>query len=70
MMKIKLALVMAAITVASVTTTAAQAENKVASGAKAVGNGILWLPKKVGSCIVKGGKAVGNGMKKAVGKGK
>lgn len=46
----------------------ASADNKVVDGAKAVGRGIMWAPKKICSGLGKGCKAIGNGMKKMVGK--
>lgn len=39
-------------------------DSKIASGAKAIGKGIMWGPKK----LWQGAKAMGNGMKKMVGK--
>ena len=70
-MKAKLALSLAfaaTITLALGQTQAAQAENKLADGAKAVGRGIMWAPKKICVGLGKGCKAIGNGMKKMVGK--
>lgn len=43
-------------------------DNKLVSGAKAVGNGIMWAPRKIGHGLAAGFKAMGNGMKKMVGK--
>ncbi len=58
--------VVAVVSVAGAQT--ASADNKVVDGAKAVGRGIMWAPKKICSGLGKGCKAIGNGMKKMVGK--
>lgn len=44
-------------------------DNKVVSGAKAVGKGIMWGPKKIAAGMKKGFGAMGNGAKKLIGKG-
>jgi hypothetical protein len=68
-MKAKLVLSLLAVSLISVCTSqAALADNKVVDGAKAVGRGIMWAPKKICSGIGKGCKAIGSGMKKLVGK--
>lgn len=43
-------------------------DNKVVDGAKAVGKGIMWGPKKLWEGTKKGFSAMGNGAKKLVGK--
>lgn len=43
-------------------------DNKIADGAKAVGKGIMWGPKKLWEGTKKGFSAMGNGAKKLVGK--
>lgn len=43
-------------------------DNKVVSGAKAIGHGIMWAPKKLCSGMKKGFEALGNGAKKVMGK--
>lgn len=68
-MKRRLALSLAVVAfLAAASSNAAYADNKVVDGAKAVGRGIMWAPKKICSGIGKGCKALGNGMKKMVGK--
>lgn len=65
--KLALSMVIAATFTLAVGQTA-QADNKLADGAKAVGRGIMWAPKKICTGLGKGCKAIGNGMKKMVGK--
>ncbi|HMX47805.1 MAG TPA: hypothetical protein PLC15_25445 [Candidatus Obscuribacter sp.] len=68
-MKANLILSLTAMAVVSVAgAQSASADNKVVDGAKAVGRGIMWAPKKICSGLGKGCKAIGNGMKKMVGK--
>jgi len=68
-MKANLILSLTAMAVVSVAgAQSASADNKVVDGAKAVGRGIMWAPKKICSGIGKGCKAIGSGMKKLVGK--
>jgi len=55
-------------TVASINAASAADDNKFKAGAKSVGNGIMWAPKKIGHGIAAGFRAMGNGMKKMVGK--
>lgn len=43
-------------------------DNKVVSGAKAVGRGIMWAPKKIGAGMKKGFTKMGDGAKKLMGK--
>ena len=43
-------------------------DNKVMAGAKSVGKGIMWGPKKLWEGTKKGFGAMGNGMKKMTGK--
>lgn len=45
-------------------------DNKIVSGAKAVGRGLMWGPKKIAGGMKKGMEALGNGAKKVVGKDK
>ena len=54
--------------VASSNAAFAADDNKLVTGAKAVGNGIMWAPRKIGHGLAAGFKAMGNGMKKMVGK--
>ena len=68
-MKANLILSLTAMAVVSVAgAQSASADNKVVDGAKAVGRGIMWAPKKICSGLGKGCKAIGNDMKKMVGK--
>lgn len=68
-MKSKLAISLALIaSIALSATSPAMADNKVVDGAKAVGRGIMWAPKKIGHGIAAGCKAMGNGVKKMFGK--
>ncbi|MBI5176419.1 MAG: hypothetical protein SFV17_00965 [Candidatus Obscuribacter sp.] len=68
-MKANLILSLTAMAVVSVAgAQSASADNKVVDGAKAVGRGIMWAPKKICTGLGKGCKAIGNGMKKMVGK--
>ncbi|MBX9688880.1 MAG: hypothetical protein K2X27_19380 [Candidatus Obscuribacterales bacterium] len=43
-------------------------DNKIVDGAKAVGRGIMWGPKKLWEGTKKGFGAMGNGAKKMMGK--
>lgn len=43
-------------------------DNKVVSGAKTIGKGIMWGPKKLAEGMKKGFTAMGNGAKKLMGK--
>lgn len=53
--------------VAAVTPASAD-DNKVVAGAKTVGKGIMWGPKKLAEGMKKGFAAMGNGAKKLMGK--
>lgn len=44
-------------------------DNKMVEGAKKIGRGIMWGPKKLAAGLKKGATAMGNGAKKLVGKG-
>ncbi len=43
-------------------------DNKLVSGAKTIGKGIMWGPKKLWEGTKKGMEAMGNGFKKITGK--
>lgn len=43
-------------------------DNKIMEGAKTVGKGIMWAPKKLWEGTKKGFAAMGNGAKKIMGK--
>ncbi len=43
-------------------------DNKMVAGAKSLGKGIMWGPKKLAEGMKKGFTAMGNGAKKMVGK--
>lgn len=43
-------------------------DNKITEGAKAIGKGIMWGPKKLWAGTKKGFEAMGNGAKKVMGK--
>ena len=58
-----------AIALTSTNVAFADDDNKVVSGAKAVGRGIMWGPKKLAQGMKKGCQAIGSGAKKLVGKG-
>lgn len=63
------ALSLLAVMALTMTAGAANADdNKVVAGAKAVGRGIMWGPKKLAAGLKKGATAMGNGAKKLVGK--
>jgi hypothetical protein len=68
-MKKGIGILLAALFALSTTASFAADDNKVVSGAKAVGKGIMWGPKKIALGMKKGFEAVGNGAKKLVGKG-
>lgn len=67
-MKTGIGILLAALFAISTSATFAADDNKVVSGAKAVGKGIMWGPKKLASGMKKGLGAMGNGAKKLVGK--
>lgn len=63
------ALSLLAVMALTMTTGAANADdNKVVAGAKTIGRGIMWGPKKLAAGLKKGATAMGNGAKKLVGK--
>lgn len=55
------------LSVAAVTPACAD-DNKVVAGAKTLGKGIMWGPKKLAEGMKKGFTAMGNGAKKLMGK--
>ena len=63
-MKKALLLAVSLVTLASLTpsfaanTAASSSDNKLVSGAKAVGRGIMWGPKKIGSGLKAVGKKI------------
>ncbi len=57
------------VTILASTNTALADDNRLVSGAKAVGRGVMWGPKKIGQGLKKGCQVVGSGAKKLVGKG-
>lgn len=67
-MKSKLAITVIAASIFCLSASPALADNKVVDGAKAVGRGIMWAPKKICHGIGAGCKAMGNGVKKMFGK--
>ena len=67
-MKTGTGILLAALFALSTAASFAADENKVVSGAKAVGRGIMWGPKKLAAGMKKGLEAMGNGAKKVVGK--
>ncbi|MBY0546362.1 MAG: hypothetical protein K2W95_03670 [Candidatus Obscuribacterales bacterium] len=67
-MKTGIGILLAALFAISTSASFAADDNKVVSGAKAVGKGIMWGPKKLASGMKKGFGAMGNGAKKLVGK--
>jgi hypothetical protein len=63
------ALSLLAVMALTMTTGAANADdNKIVAGAKTLGKGIMWGPKKLAVGLKKGATAMGNGAKKLVGK--
>lgn len=56
------------VALATINTATAADDNKFVSGAKTVGNGIMWAPKKICLGMKKGFEAMGNGAKKVFGK--